>query len=444
MIINWYKIRINPELESTDYLLNKKLDEKTLSNFVSRSHDSSSSIHFKPKNTTDNHQEFNQSIKDDKEYKPDYFDEGYENKLVYNTPNGKFMVKPYNSTLHGMSGLASSVTKKLYDVSGLENNIENVKTHNLQTSLGQIPVNVHKFENDVEPIKSSHKIDPVEANQIYLMDFLTGNPDRHLGNILVKKNPNNKGYNPLFAIDHSLSLNYDSDTDSIQSVQAAHLPKAETNSSNINHMNSVASWWIHHSPKIQGSFIDEINSINNEPVRDGLISNFKNRHKAITDWANQQLDTSIKNKQNIKDIKSKKINTKYVESELENINGSDSAEKLLNVAEKMHAKKYHFNDIKNGIEKHAEDLQFNEIPRDKFSHIMSAFPHNNEGHQARLHLIDNLLSDFSYKKTDFHKHLDRIKLRDILIHDEKQPEGSKHANPYVSNKIKRFLGDTDS
>ena len=448
MIEKWYKSRISPDLLSTEDLLAKKLDENSLSKLVSRSHDEASSIHIKPSNTNDKHPEFNDAIESKKEYKPEHFDQGYENKLVYNTPNGKFMVKPYNSKeFNGTSGISSIITKKLYDAAGMQNNIENVKTHNLVTSLGQIPVNVHKFENNVSHAdKSIHKINPVEAHQVHLMDFLTGNDDRHSENFLVRNDPDKNGYNPLVAIDHGAALNYNNLSNKISDIQSSQLDLLDADGKSDRHMNNVASWWLHHSPQIKSAFIDEINGITNEPFRDNIISHFKNRHQAITDWANQQLDPSVVDKQPIKKIKSAPTESqkKSYQYGLEKVKSRDPAQNLLKIAEMMHAKKYDFNHIRDNINNSVLLGKYGQIPREKFADIMAAFPHNDEGHQARIHLVTGLIDDFLGKKTDFDKHMDRIKLRDILVHDDKQPEGAKHLNPYMAAKVKRFLGDIDS
>ena len=100
MIKAWYTLRTQPEYLPTEQLLAKKLDQPSLTDFASKAHNEESASYLKPTQSAGGHADFDQAVSSSEHHKPKNMAEGYEDKLVYKTPNSTFMVKPYNSKVN--------------------------------------------------------------------------------------------------------------------------------------------------------------------------------------------------------------------------------------------------------------------------------------------------------------------------------------------------------
>lgn len=436
MIKAWYTLRTQPEYLPTEQLLAKKLDQPSLTDFASKAHNEESASYLKPTQSSGGHADFDQAVSSSEHHKPKNMAEGYEDKLVYKTPNSTFMVKPYNSRVNnGLGGFSTSATKRMYEAAGLHNNIEDVKHHTLNTSIGEMPVMVHKFADNVESFNHSHKIDPLIANKINIMDYLTGNTDRHIDNVMVNKQKDQKGYNNPIAIDHSFAFNYDHNTKSNKDfLEGSTLGGFSDHiDEDQNHAKNLASWWLNSAPKVKSSLIDEANGIKHDDWKNHILSSYKARHEAMTNWAN---DTLAGHEPFFSDITANqpknKSNHLYVDAKPE--------QALDHIAKSLHGKTHNPWDISEAVGSATGKEEFNDIPKDKLLEILSNFPHNDNGTQSKLHITKALMED-NGKKTDYHKHLDKLKLRDILAHDDKMPNGAKHLTPFMSHKVRKFLGD---
>lgn len=210
-----------------------------------------------------------------------------------------YMAKPYHGHLesatksyvkHPIKGWATLTKKNLLHAAGMGHMTEDVQAHN----VNGVPVTVHKFSEQHEPVVSTHQqISPVDAGKVAVMDFLTGNNDRHTGNIMISKEKNEQGFHDPLLIDHERSFQYEkslhnkfdkerSTPDSVYGhlkgsnglafVSSSHKPVHFQEAGEELH-----DWWGQHGPKIRQAFQENIRHIKDPHLKSHIENNFNAR-----------------------------------------------------------------------------------------------------------------------------------------------------------------------
>lgn len=126
-------------------------------------------------------------------------------KVLYKVGDHSLMVKPYQEEDNPMSGFAESTSHDIYHAAGLGHLHQPSFVSKHGQGKYEIPATVIKLDHEAvpvhkAPISAVRQQNPAlddEARKISLMDFVTGNRDRHAGNLMVQKNGH------LLAIDHA-------------------------------------------------------------------------------------------------------------------------------------------------------------------------------------------------------------------------------------------------
>ena len=224
------------------------------------------------------------------------------------------MIKPYHakhdvhsSALFPISGWATTTTKALYNAANIGKLCEDVSVD----QHDNIPVTVHKFAKDMEPLSKSESYDlnPFDVHAIGVMDYLTNNLDRHSGNLLVSKKPYPSGRKGLLAIDHDQNFQYvrnlshmpyANDSGKSESPAAYLSSKALQTANNSAKKNFVshaelADWWKDHSAKIKEAFIKHIPHIKEDNLRKHVHNNFMHRWDNMNKWVNRIVESGESN-----------------------------------------------------------------------------------------------------------------------------------------------------
>lgn len=210
-----------------------------------------------------------------------------------------YMTKPYHGHLesatksyvkHPIKGWATLTKKNLLHAAGMGHMTEDVQAHN----MNGVPVTVHKFSDQHEPVVSTYQqISPVDAGKIAVMDFLTGNNDRHIGNIMVSKEKNEQGFHDPLLIDHERSFQYE------KSLHNKFDKERNTPDSVYGHLNGSSGlafvssshkpvhfqeageelhdWWGQHAPQIKQAFQENIRHIKDPHLKSHIENNFNAR-----------------------------------------------------------------------------------------------------------------------------------------------------------------------
>lgn len=142
--------------------------------------------------------------------------DGITKKVVYETPTGKVMVKPYHERIiqrtkswmnHPHQGWAEMANQALYHAAGIGDLHQKVHVAEHDTPTGKEPALVVHLAPGYLPAGERHQPALPEgqeaARKIGVMDFLTNNLDRHGGNLLVSHDGKR-----VLTIDHSRSFQY--------------------------------------------------------------------------------------------------------------------------------------------------------------------------------------------------------------------------------------------
>lgn len=426
MIKSWYTKRNSPDSLSTDSLI-KKLDDEDLTRIANYGIKSHYSQTIKPEVNLPKHEGFNKIVSSPEIHKRDmeYDDSGYEPKLIYHTPEETFMVKPYHN-MKGTGGLAAKTMHRMFNDAGMGDKVEDLRVHHIMVGGQNVPVTVHKFENNTLTADQVHpsKVDGLDINKINVLDFLHGNYDRHQANLLFRHHEGS--YQPV-AIDHGLGLDYTNkkfpDNPYILNYHIVELGRDPAR------QKKLALWWKAHANNVRSGFIDEMNSLKHEPTRNNILKHFKDRHAKMTEWADKILSGQ---EAHLDDVQSDYKNA----SNLLGTDDHDPPAKLKKIVEGLSKPStYTLHDIIDAV----RDIN-GHIPHNDFMNALDTIPHTEEGHVAKHELINSLMRNIGWKGA-FELSDDKKKLRDILVNDHYLPEGSRHVNPLMADKIRRFLGD---
>lgn len=238
-------------------------------------------------------------IHDAKSYKDE---EG--NKITLAQP-ATYMTKPYFGHMESATksytktptkGWATLATKDLLHAADMGHMAEDVQAH----LLNGVPVTVHKFSETHEPhINDYQKIHPLDAQKIAVMDFLTGNNDRHSGNIMVSKEQvtdpvwGHTTHTPLL-IDHERNFQYhrtqqnkfggmdhtSTDTPANfyhNSMGVRNLLSKEARQHPEEYADDLHHWWNESAPKVKEAFNQNIQHIKDPVLRSHIENNFNQR-----------------------------------------------------------------------------------------------------------------------------------------------------------------------
>jgi GNAT superfamily N-acetyltransferase len=218
-----------------------------------------------------------------------------------------YMTKPYHGhlescaksyTKHPIKGWATLTAKDILHSAGMGHMAEDVSAHIHEN----IPVTVHKFSEKHEPFSIPHvqKIHQNDLGKIAIMDFLTGNNDRHIGNIMISHKPDNEGnYSPLL-IDHERNFQYtrtvenkfgkinhlskDHPLDIIKNSALRYFAdRRDIDLENVGY--DLAPWWKEHGNKIKDTFQKNLQHIKDPDLKSHIENNFNKR----LEWLNDHL-----------------------------------------------------------------------------------------------------------------------------------------------------------
>jgi hypothetical protein len=235
--------------------------------------------------------------------------EGISAKMVHKVGDDTFMAKPYHkkveSATKGMnplpiSGWSTMATKNLFHAAGIGHLCEDVSFH----EHSGIPMTVHKFAHDAENIFSpifKHIRSPnneAQARKIAVMDFLTNNLDRHVGNVMLYS-PDGNNFN-LLAIDHERGFQYNrgfgkegvfekpaSYFRGISGLRHAAIAPREMNEEEfMPEGQTTKDWWRANKDNVLNSFNKDIESIKDPHTKNHIKMNFMERWN----WMNEHSD----------------------------------------------------------------------------------------------------------------------------------------------------------
>lgn len=251
-------------------------------------------------------------------------------KLIYGAPSSgalpgepegtKYMVKPYHERIiratsyymkHPHQGWAEMANQALYHAGGIGHLHQKVHVaeHNMGDGYEYEPALVVKMEKGYRTVNDLRYNMPqvatestkLDARKIALMDFLTGNLDRHAHNLMIHPDTGQ-----LLAIDHPRSFQYiKSGADKVRKWKGGGPPdEFEQGNDNVApyHFDSAINvvdpwekgkyssrmemmeayrpaidWWDQNSTKIRTEMARQLRHINDHQVRQHIANNFEAR-----------------------------------------------------------------------------------------------------------------------------------------------------------------------
>jgi hypothetical protein len=246
----------------------------------------------------------------------DLYKEGGSSKAIYKINNNKFIVKPYLATALGenqFQGWNEGSSQALYHAAGLGHLHQKSFLGMHDNGEGyKLPVTVIH----VEKAKPVHQISeeelknkPISAEQrkqdaqkIGVMDFLNGEVDRNVKNLMVREDGS------LFAIDHGMSFSYFPNNDGTYTPtkkQGTHLPKFTSRATShfvgsLNHPTNplggqdyhktIKEWWPTVAENVKNEFNKRLELIKDPIQKQELTEGFNARHQWLNNAANSDYD----------------------------------------------------------------------------------------------------------------------------------------------------------
>lgn len=262
------------------------------------------------------HSDYAKILNDPKEHTPHKLDEnGISAKMVHAPGDSTFMAKPYHKNIesatkswvkHPILGWATMATKALFNAGNIGHLAEDVSAHEHEG----VPLTVHKIAKDhysQSQLRGGNAMNgfdfhPNDIHQIGVMDYLTNNLDRHAGNLMIGDYKDERGYNPLLAIDHERNFQYARHLDHKYAYRARdndiyESPLSYIQRSALSFPNKHASkrwqshhetvdWWKQHGQKIKDEMENQVSSITDKDIREHVRNNFNQRWHKMNDWTN--------------------------------------------------------------------------------------------------------------------------------------------------------------
>lgn len=210
---------------------------------------------------------------------------GISAKMIHKVGDNTYMAKPFHKNIESKTrawnqfhilGWATMTTKKMYDAANLSHLCEDVSVH----THNKTPMTVHKFDNNVEGLdghsyfsdKANKKSD-LQAKQIAVLDYLSNNMDRHVGNLMV-----NKDNGDLLAVDHERSFQYlphmtDNPHNYLFGRAMGRFPLES--GQKYQQTPELEEWWRNNNEKIRESVLKETEKIKDPFVKDHVSKNFQ-------------------------------------------------------------------------------------------------------------------------------------------------------------------------
>jgi hypothetical protein len=212
---------------------------------------------------------------------------GIQKKAAVATPVGRFLIKPYFEThkLHmprPVGGWAEMTSQALYHAAGVGHLHQQVHVQHAPDADGrEHPFIAIKVAPQHEEIDDRHKLSgnkeyhpeaAADARKISVLDFLSGNTDRHGSNLMV--GPEGR---PL-AIDHGLAFQYHPRS-VMRCVAQYHVNATSLIDPTLDPeaWGDTMSWWRDHGERVAETFRDRIGLIKDPKIRDHIETNFNAR-----------------------------------------------------------------------------------------------------------------------------------------------------------------------
>jgi hypothetical protein len=249
--------------------------------------------------------------------------DGIGAKARYNIPTEKgsdtVQFKPYHKipekgteTHSGtpIAGWATMATKALFHSAGIGHMVEDVHVAEHQG----LPVTATKFTPGYSTISNRQgmvgeskatrpKYDPVQVQQVQMMDWLTANTDRHRQNLMVSDQPNKSGHNSLLAIDNDRGFQYHQNIKTTVREPAEpgkilhDQPKYQKTFRALGSISSAMpnhnagneptrQWWLKSRDAIHDTFTAHSKAIKDPSIARHVVANFTERFNSVNQWAN--------------------------------------------------------------------------------------------------------------------------------------------------------------
>lgn len=216
---------------------------------------------------------------------------GTVEKLVYRHPDGiKSMVKPASNANSRIAGFAEVAMQSLYHAGGIGRLHQKVHLAGAPVGDQEHPmVVVHMEPGDTlgDVMKDIHSPDfgrwhanpenLFDLERVNLMDFVTDNEDRHVDNLMLRKQKGARHTWPLMAIDHGYAFRFRRGPVWSQHTRSATqqvLPKEANGVDGISPR--ALAWWKEAAPKIREEFLKHVALIDHkrtrERVRDEVLA----------------------------------------------------------------------------------------------------------------------------------------------------------------------------
>lgn len=216
---------------------------------------------------------------------------GTTHKAVYKIPVAghteaqRMMVKPYHESHEPLSGWAELSSQHLYNAAG----IDHLHQKSFAAQHGEGDRRVHAV---VIPIEKATPVDQVPAREIHTdnpgaredarkiaaMDFLTGNDDRHAGNLMVREDGS------LMAIDHGASFRYGHSDEAepprnfeFYAGGGPGVVDPITSQADFGNYKNTFKWWKDVGPDVRAAFHDRLQLVKHPEVRKQLGERFEHR-----------------------------------------------------------------------------------------------------------------------------------------------------------------------
>jgi hypothetical protein len=403
---------------------------------------------------------------------------GVSSKAISSIGDETYLARAYHARdnqttrTNPLSGWGIMTSNSLYHSAGIGNLIESVGMSNVNHNNKSIPVTVVKFAKDhdkasdalpsvqqSEPatlpmsqiqtssappptIKVNHGADELQIRQIALMDFLTGNYDRHGANILMSKSQGGK--RNLLAIDHDQSFSYDRDytvsptAHFERSTFARHFKSDASSSHNEEHDSKLQGWWSENKNNILSEINNSLNSITDENTRNFVRKNFNQRFDIINNWS----DTYHNNKRSLFQWDSETDrqtpiplydhNPDLINRVIESLpERDDEAIEVLSHLLKEHAEDH---EKQHMIRTIIKDMAINKMSASDFSRFMGKSDSHEYIKDMKMSIVEGILAVPGDHKS---------KIKALSESSLSMPEGSNFLTPFLQRDIENALSEDD-
>jgi ADP-ribose pyrophosphatase len=215
-------------------------------------------------------------------------------KVMYQVPvegvpePQQLMVRPYREKGHLLSGWAEGSTQALYHAAGMGELCQKSFSQPYGKIEKQVPVTVIHVTKGVPALSipqskllEGNPTAKEDARKIALMDFLTDNPNRHSGHLLVT--PEMK----LQAIDHSGSFEYDQDDLDLQKY-AGYGPGVISSWHPADYEETL-KWWPQVQEEVRNAFKKRLDLVTDDSTKEFLDKEFERRASWLDEVSGEAL-----------------------------------------------------------------------------------------------------------------------------------------------------------